>query len=145
MNRIIDRFDKYMEQNELNDNKVTVSLKISVGLLGKSRVEGKDLSKKIVEKILNFYNDINPKWLLTGEGPMLKHPEPLTKNEDMDPKTEERIIKFEKDLELCAQQLMKKDDIIIRLIEANVQLQTKLNHMIDLVTNKQESEKKQAM
>lgn len=72
MERKIDRFDRYMKIKHLNDNKVTVNLSLSVGTLGKSRKEGRDLSDRVVEKILNYYEDINPAWLLAGEGSMLK-------------------------------------------------------------------------
>ena len=70
--RIIDRFDKYMKIKELNDNKVTIQLDISVGLLGKSSRPNSDLGKKTIEKILHTYTDLNKVWLLTGEGEMLK-------------------------------------------------------------------------
>lgn len=70
--RKIERFCKYMEYKGLNDNKVTVQLGLSVGTLGKSRKEGRDLSDKVVEQILNFYTDLNRVWLLTGEGDMLR-------------------------------------------------------------------------
>lgn len=69
--RRIDRFDEYMKRTQLNDNKVTVDLGLSVGTIGKSRKPGRDLSDKVIEKILNFYTDINRVWLLSGEGPML--------------------------------------------------------------------------
>lgn len=72
MERIIDRFDKYMSLRGLNDNVVTKKLSFSVGLIGKSRKDGRDLSKSATEAILNFYTDIEPVWLLTGEGSMLK-------------------------------------------------------------------------
>lgn len=68
--RRIDRFDIYMKNSGLNDNKVTLQLGLTVGLIGKSRKEGRDLSDKVVEKILNFYTDLNRVWLLTGEGEM---------------------------------------------------------------------------
>ena len=64
----IDRFDKYMKYKGLNDNKVTIQLALSVGTLGKSRKSDRDLSDKVIEKILNFYTDLNRVWLLTGEG-----------------------------------------------------------------------------
>ena len=70
--RKIERFDKYMEAKGLNDNKVTNELSLSVGLLGKSRKENRDLSDKVIEQILNFYTDLNKVWLLTGEGEMLQ-------------------------------------------------------------------------
>lgn len=72
MERIIDRFDKYMKFKGLNDNKVTVDLSFSIGMLGKSRKEGRDLSSKAVVSILNFYTDIENIWFRTGEGEMLK-------------------------------------------------------------------------
>jgi len=68
--RIIDRFDKYLEVKGLNDNKVTVQLGLSIGLIGKARKEGGDLGKKSIEKILSFYADLNRVWLLTGQGEM---------------------------------------------------------------------------
>jgi len=70
--RKIDRFDIYMKARELNDNKVTVQLGLSIGTLGKSRKEGRDLSDRVIEQILNFYTDLNKVWLLTGEGEMLR-------------------------------------------------------------------------
>jgi len=70
--RRIDRFDIYMKSRGLNDNKVTLQLGLTVGLIGKSRKEGRDLSDKVIEKILNFYTDLNRVWLLTGEGEMLR-------------------------------------------------------------------------
>lgn len=70
--RKIDRFDKYMQIKGLNDNQVTVKLGLTVGVLGKSRKENRDLSPKLTEKILNFFPDLNKVWLLTGEGEMLK-------------------------------------------------------------------------
>lgn len=69
--RRIDRFDQYMAHEHLNDNKVTQQLGLSVGTIGKSRKEGRDLSDRVIEQILNFYTDLNKVWLLTGEGDML--------------------------------------------------------------------------
>jgi hypothetical protein len=69
--RIIDRLDKYIEIKGINDNQITVNCGLSVGLLGKARLGKSDLGKKTIEKILNFYQDINKTWLLTGEGEML--------------------------------------------------------------------------
>ncbi|MBQ3722124.1 MAG: hypothetical protein II851_00260 [Bacteroidales bacterium] len=69
--RIIDRFDEYMAYKHLNDNKVTVQLGLSNGVIGKSRKEGRDLSDRVIEQILNFYTDLNGEWLKTGHGEML--------------------------------------------------------------------------
>jgi len=71
MERFIDRFDKYMKLKGLNDNMVTEQMSLSIGLLGKSRKEGRDLSKKMIEAILNFYTDIEKVWFLTGVGDVI--------------------------------------------------------------------------
>ncbi|MBW4900495.1 helix-turn-helix transcriptional regulator [Prevotella melaninogenica] len=60
-----------MKYKGLNDNKVTNSLGLSIGTLGKSRKENRDLSDRNIENILKFYTDLNRTWLLTGEGDML--------------------------------------------------------------------------
>ncbi|MCM1441423.1 MAG: hypothetical protein NC131_19785 [Roseburia sp.] len=74
--RKIDRFDKYMKLSGLNDNKVTDQLKLSVGTIGKSRKDGRDLSQKVIDKILNFYTDLSRTWLLAGEGDMINQEPP---------------------------------------------------------------------
>lgn len=76
----IERFDKYMEIKHLNDNKVTVQAGLSVGSLGKSRKPNRDLSISNIEKILNFYTDLNKEWLLSGEGEMLKNASAVAEN-----------------------------------------------------------------
>ena len=72
MRRIVDRLDEYMSFKGLNDNKVTVNCGLSVGLIGRARKGKSDIGKKSIEKILNFYQDLNRVWLLTGDGNMLK-------------------------------------------------------------------------
>ena len=69
--RIIDRLDLFMEKMHLNDNRISVQAGLSNGVIGKSRMEGRDLSQRAIEKILLVYTNLNPEWLLTGEGEML--------------------------------------------------------------------------
>lgn len=69
--RCIDRFDKYMIYSGLNDNQVTKEAELSVGTIGKSRQENRDLSNRVLNKLLQVYPEINRVWLLTGEGQML--------------------------------------------------------------------------
>ena len=61
-----------MKYKGLNDNQVTVQLSLSVGIIGKSRKENRDLSNSVIEKVLNFYTDLDRNWLLTGVGEMLR-------------------------------------------------------------------------
>lgn len=67
----IERFDKYMKYRGLNDNKVTVQLGLSGGTIAKSRLGNRDLSDRVIEKIRNFYRDLNIGWLITGDGEMI--------------------------------------------------------------------------
>ena len=94
--RKIDRFDKYMIFSGLNDNKVTVQLGLSVGVIGKSRQEGRDLSANVIEKILNYYNELNGVWLLTGEGEMLNKSEQNALTDVIEVNWEERAKLWEK-------------------------------------------------
>ena len=90
MERVVDRFDKYLRTKGLNDNQVTVSLGLSQGLIGKSRGKGRDLSSKLANKILDSYPDLSRVWLLTGEGEMLKDvsPQAIPATVDLPARTE---------------------------------------------------------
>ncbi len=69
--RCIDRFDKYMIYSGLNDNQVTKDAELSVGTIGKSRQENRDLSNRVLNKLLHVYPELSRVWLLTGEGSMI--------------------------------------------------------------------------
>lgn len=98
--RRIERFDNYLSYKGLNDNIVTNDLKLSVGTIGKSRKEGRDLSDRVVELILNFYTDLNRVWLLTGEGEMLVA--------DTAPRIEEvSIVRADEEVEVDIDSLMR--------------------------------------
>lgn len=81
--RRIDRFDAYMAKRHLNDNKVTVLLGLTNGVIGKSRKEGRDLSDRVIEQILNYFPDINRSWLLYGSGDMLISEERVQSSENL--------------------------------------------------------------
>lgn len=96
--RKVDRFDEYMKFKGLNDNKVTNDLKLSVGLLGKSRKERRDLSDNVIELILNFYTDLNRVWLLAGEGEMLNNTTMQPPKHIFEEKKEQHLIPFFDDI-----------------------------------------------
>lgn len=64
-----------MEQMGINDNQMTVNAGLSVGLIGKAKESKKGMNALNIEKILLAYTDLNPDWLLTGRGEMLKSPD----------------------------------------------------------------------
>lgn len=94
MRRVIDRFDVYMTSAGLNDNKVTIQLGLSKGLIGKSRAAGRDLSRSLVEKILHHYTDLNPSWLYTGEGEMLISATKSEKPAEVHPASDGSLVEY---------------------------------------------------
>lgn len=131
MERAIDRFDAYMRHVGLNDNKVTIQLGLAVGLIGKSRKEGRDLSRAVIEKIVTYYTDLNSSWLLTGEGSMLNESEnPVVKEPQLVADHIPQLSNVEILLrDMLAEKEAKIDalqDRINELIEENARLRTLL-------------------
>lgn len=77
----IDRLLLFMEKEGINDNQMTVSAGLSVGVVGKMR-KGitKGLNSSNIEKILYAYPQLSATWLLTGVGNMVQVP--LNANQD---------------------------------------------------------------
>ena len=113
--RVIDRFDLYMKEKGLNDNRVTVQLGLSVGSIGKSRKEGRDLSKKAVAKILAYYNDLDETWLLTGNGEMLC--EPRVNEEELKPAEEPQKLSTPSTIEKLVDGICSTEAIIEKLVD----------------------------
>lgn len=76
--RMIDRLDMFARSRNLTDAQITRDCRLAVGTLGKSRKEGKDLSKRTAAAILEFYTDLNPEWLINGESEMIRQATPVT-------------------------------------------------------------------
>lgn len=120
MERKIDRFDKYMKYRGLNDNQVTIQLQLSVGVIGKSRKNDRDLSNTVIEKILNFYTDLNRTWLLTGNGEMLNMAiEHHVQNESKDDYVMENMKSLIRILESTLAEKDKQIDRLLSIIENN--------------------------
>ncbi len=127
--RVIDRFDLYMKEKGLNDNRVTVQLGLSVGSIGKSRKEGRDLSKKAVAKILAYYNDLDETWLLTGNGEMLC--EPRVREEEQKPIQEDKKSSTRSTIEKLVDGICSTEAIIDKLVD-------EISKSHDLVAKQQE-------
>ena len=67
------RFEQYMNQKNLNDNKVTKECGLSQGQIYQMRKGKSDMGLKTIEKILKKYPDLNKIWLLTGTGNMINN------------------------------------------------------------------------
>lgn len=73
---IVDRILQYIDYKGINKNKFYNKTGLSNGFLDKVR----DIGVSKIEKILSAYNDINPLWLISGEGDMI-----LDKNKAAEP------------------------------------------------------------
>ena len=74
--RIIDRLDAFMRLKGYNDTFVQNECGLSNGTLNKSRMEGRDLSRRATEAVLKKFQEINRVWLTTGVGEMQLVPSP---------------------------------------------------------------------
>ncbi|MCD8266609.1 MAG: helix-turn-helix domain-containing protein [Prevotellaceae bacterium] len=72
----IERLDEFMRLKGLNDNQMTNLCGLSGGLIGKARSGTHDLSPKTIAKVLEKFPELNPNWIYTGEGTMLKSETP---------------------------------------------------------------------
>lgn len=72
----VERLQKYMEEKGINDNQMTVAADLAIGSLGKLKKGGKGMNSTNIEKILRYYTDLSPEWLLTGRGEMLLREDP---------------------------------------------------------------------
>ena len=70
-----DRILQFIDYKEISKNKFYIETGISNGILDKKS----GLSMDTVEKFYSTYPEINPEWLLTGKGPMLKESTPEDK------------------------------------------------------------------
>lgn len=71
-----DRILQFIDYKGVSKNKFYIETGISNGILDKKS----GLSMDTIEKFYSTYPEINPEWLLTGQGPMLKEPTPEEMN-----------------------------------------------------------------
>jgi len=70
--KAIDRIYQYIDYKEVSPKSFEERAELSNGYLGKQRKRNADLGESILLRILENCPEINPEWLLTGKGEMLK-------------------------------------------------------------------------
>ncbi|AMO20539.1 S24 family peptidase [Flavobacterium columnare] len=69
---VSERLGHYLEKKGISFYAFENSLNAGRGSISKAVKEGKSIGSSMLENILSLYTDLNPTWLLTGEGNMLK-------------------------------------------------------------------------
>jgi hypothetical protein len=80
--KAIERVKQYIDFKGLNNSSFEKKIELSNGYIGTQMKRKADLGEGVLIKILDNCLDINPEWLLTGKGEMLKNAKKL------DPKAE---------------------------------------------------------
>jgi hypothetical protein len=73
--KAIHRLYKYIENKGIKPTRLEKEIGLSNGYLGTQLKREADLGEGVLNKIIDFCLDINPEWLLTGKGPMLRSDE----------------------------------------------------------------------
>jgi hypothetical protein len=72
METTIDRIYKAVEYKNDSIYKLSKEIDVSNGYFSKQKQTSGAISSNIIEKIVNYYTDIDANWLITGKGDMLK-------------------------------------------------------------------------
>lgn len=67
---VSDRLKQYIEAKGVSYYAFENSIDVSRGSISKAVKDSKSIGSNVLEKILSVYPDLNPSWLLTGEGDM---------------------------------------------------------------------------
>lgn len=69
---VVKRIKEYLYFKGITNQKFEITIGYSNGAFGSQLKNDKAIGSDKLENILKEYNDINPEWLLTGKGEMLK-------------------------------------------------------------------------
>ena len=69
---IIERIYQLIDYKKDSVYKVSKEIGVSNGYFSKTKAKNGSVGGDIIEKIVNYYTDVNVEWLITGEGSMLK-------------------------------------------------------------------------
>lgn len=70
--KAINRFYIYLSENNLKPSSIEKAMGLSNGYLSAQKKRNADIGESIINKIIDYCRDINPEWLITGSGPMIR-------------------------------------------------------------------------
>lgn len=69
---IIERIYQLIDYKKDSVYKISLEIGVSNGYFSKTKAKNGSVGGDIIEKIVNYYTDVNVEWLITGKGSMLK-------------------------------------------------------------------------
>jgi hypothetical protein len=69
--KIVDRIKQFIEKQNLSLRSFDESIGMSKGYMSRQIKANASIGSDVLEKMLHQYPELNPVWLLKGEGPML--------------------------------------------------------------------------
>jgi len=122
----VENIYQFIDYKGISVNGFSKKLLVSNGYFAKQKGSNGAISSKILEKIVNKYSEINPDWLLTGRGEMLR--------EDVK-KEVKRSVSVEKSTD-CEKKLSEKEQQINKLLEQLLESQKQVRNLIEIINNK---------
>lgn len=127
---IIKRLKHFIDHKNISISAFEKSIGMSNASFRKSLQNNTAIGTDKLEKILNNYTEINPEWLLTGEGPMIKNGQSthneITNNKKTTYLTENQSSLLEYEL---LKYLKEKDKRLEALIHENASLKIKIEQL----------------
>lgn len=121
---ILERIKEYIDFKKIAISAFERSIGMSNASFGKSLKNGGAIGTDKLENILIVYADINPIWLLTGEGSMLRDNKTSEKNKrsstPISPAEESIIYKMYKDEKEEKEKLVKEKEAKIDLLQTEL-------------------------
>ena len=83
--KVIHRIKKYIIHKNMSMRKFDLSIGASDGYTQSAAKNSASIGSDLIEKIISMYKDLNPYWLMTGEGEMLRGREAENLSLEQDP------------------------------------------------------------
>lgn len=81
---VSERVGEYMAKKGISYYAFENSIGASRGSISKAVKEGKSIGSQVLEKIISVYTDLNPRWLLTGQGNIFVDNEEILNNKQIE-------------------------------------------------------------
>ncbi len=91
MSQIVERIGAYIKQKNISVRSFEQRIGASNGSIGRAIANGSDINSIWISKIIDAYQEINPAWLITGEGDMLNSVTPVSVDKRFNLRTDHNV------------------------------------------------------